>query len=563
MATNIVEKAIDQKQIELAPAGARDHGDGVVTFGLFAPFKKNVAVIGDFNDWKAEATPMHLQEDGLWAAELKLASGEYAYQFAVDVGLDTHVTIADPYARKLRWVAGQGVPHSLVAVGQPAYAWGDGGFGIKPLNKTVIYELHVGDFSPEGTFKGVTQRLDYIRDLGIGAIELMPIQEFPGDRSWGYNPAYFFCPESAYGTNEDLKELIDQAHQRGIGIILDVVFNHTDSSNPLTMLYSFQDSPYFGQDGNPWGFPDFNHWSEATKRFIKDIQNYWLTEFHVDGFRYDHTEGIGWDAENGMRFITWAAKQTKPHAILIAENLPDPDGVVQNAGVDASWNEPFHGIVRAQLREGEYQGHQYGDMQSVYNAICFRTTGYTDNAQAINYLETHDQERIAFEIRTNPTLNIDQAVNAKSKLGALVLFTAMGVPMLYAGQEFGMQTQKTIDVNKLQWERLNDGTWADLRNWYASMTQLRAQNPALTVNTCEPIVIDAERKLIVFKRWDEGGNQVVVGLNFTAAPQQVEIAFPRGGKWHEWTLNYDEELGDAATHTVELPASGGKVWVAA
>ena len=444
----------EQQSAQLAPAGAIDHGNGVATFGLFAPHKKNVHLIGDFNAWNPTATPMNLQADGLWAVELKLAQGPYGYQFLIDANTDKAVTIADPCARKLRWVQGQGIPHSILEMGQPPYAWGDGGFGIKPLNQLVIYELHVGDFSLEGTFKGVTQKLDYIRDLGVSAIELMPIQEFPGDRSWGYNPAYFFCPESSYGSADELKELIDQAHRRGMGVILDVVFNHTDSSNPLTMLYPYQDNPYFGQDGNPWGFPDFNHWSDATKRFIKDIQNYWLTEFHVDGFRYDHTEGIGWDAENGMRFITWAAKQTKPYAYLIAENLPDPDGVVKSAGVDASWNEPFHGVLRAQLREGEYQGHQYGDMQSVYNAICFQTTGYTDNAQAINYLENHDQERIAFEVRTNSALNIDQAVNAKSKLGALVLFTAMGVPMLYAGQEFGMATQKTIDANKLQWVRV-------------------------------------------------------------------------------------------------------------
>ena len=427
----------------------------------------------------------------------------------------------------------------------------------------MIYELHVGDFSPEGTFNGVTQKLDYIRDLGVAAIELMPIQEFPGDRSWGYNPVYFFCPESSYGTIDDLKALIDQAHQRGIGILLDVVFNHTDSSNPLTMLYSFQDSPYFGQDGNPWGFPDFNHWSEATKRFIKDIQNYWLTEFHVDGFRYDHTEGIGWDAENGMNFIRWAAKQTKPYAYLIAENLPDPSGVVRNTNIEASWHESFHGMVRAQLREGDYQGRQYGDMLGLFNEMLFHTDGYTDNAQSINYLENHDQERIAFEIRTNPVLDIDQAVNAKSKLGALVLFTAMGVPMLYAGQEFGTSSPKTIDVNKLQWERLNDATWSDLRNWYVTLARLRATNPALTINQIEPLVVDNERKLLAFKRWDDGGNQIVVGLNFTAASQHLEISFPRGGKWHEWTLDYDEDLGDTATHTVEIPASGGKVWISA
>lgn len=557
-----VNEEVKEAVTEPVTAGAVDHGYERVTFGLFAPHKKDVRLIGDFNNWDPNAAVMTLNADGLWVTELNLPPAEYGYQFLIDHGSDKEVTIADPYSRRLRYVEGTAEPHSVIVVGQTPFVWHDDGFGTKPLNELVIYELHVGDFSPEGTFKGVTAKLDYIRDLGVSAIELMPVQEFPGDRSWGYNPAYFFAPESSYGSADDLKELIDQAHQRGIAIILDMVFNHTDASNPLTRLYPYQESPYFGQDGNPWGFPDFNHWSDATKRFIRDVQDYWLLEFHVDGFRYDHTEGIGWDAENGMNFIAWAARQTKPHVCLIAENLKDPAGVVKNTHVDASWHESFHGVLRAQLREGEFQGHQYGDMQAVLNEMIYSREGYGDNAQAINYLESHDQERIAFEVRTNPTLDIDQAVNAKSKLGALAMFTAQGVPMLYAGQEFGEQTRKTVDANKLHWERLNDGTWSDLKNFYASLAKLRAANPALTKNTIEPIVVDNERKVLVFKRWDDGGNQVVVGLNFSPVSQTLDVGFPRAGKWHEWTRDYDEELGENPVKSVELPPSGGKVWIA-
>ncbi len=552
-----------QPEMKNIQAGAWDRGNGQATFGLWAPFKKSVHLIGDFNGWDLHATPMQLQpEDGLWVAQLPLAPGQYAYQFVLDVDIDSTVTIADPYARQLRWVEGQSVPHALLDVGANSYNWHDEGFTAKPLNQLVIYELHVGDFSPSGKFSGVTEKLDYIRDLGVSAIELMPITEFPGDRSWGYNPAFFFAPESSYGSANDLKDLIDGAHQRGLSVILDMVFNHTDSSSPLTMMYAYQDNPYFGQDGNPWGFPDFNHWNEATKRFIRDIQGYWLNEFHVDGFRYDHAEGIGYDAESGMSFVAWSARQTKPHAYLIAENLADPTSVVRDTQIDASWHESFHHMVRAQLREGEYQGHVYGDMEGLLREMIATNTGYTDNAQAINYLETHDTERIALEVRSNSTLDIDQAVNAKSKLGALVLFTAQGVPMLYAGQEFGMSTPKTTDVNRLDWSRLNDGTWADLRNGYASLCQLRASTPALWVNTLEPLLISNEQKILIFKRWDDGGNQVVVGLNFAPFAQTVDVDFPRAGLWHEWTFNYDEDFAEQTKRSIELPASGGKVWIA-
>ncbi len=550
------------KDAESIRSGAIDHGDGRVTFGLWAPWKKGVALVGSFNNWDAKATPMAVLESGMWVAELTLEAGEHAYQFVLDTESDHPTHIADPYARRLRWVPDSPQAHAVVHVGAQPYPWGDDGFGARPFNELVIYELHVGDFSPEGTFKGVTERLDYIRDLGVSAIELMPIQEFPGDQSWGYNPAFFFAPESAYGSEEELKELIDQAHQRGIAIILDMVFNHTDASSPLTRLYPYQDSPYFGQDGNPWGFPDLNHWDDATKRLIRDVQDYWLLEYHVDGFRYDYAEGIGFDHMSGMQFFGWAARQTKPHAYLIAEHISDPVGVVEGTEMNASWHESYHYIMRANLREGDYQNNRYGDMQAMLNQMIYSRVGYSDNAEAVNYLESHDQERIAFEIRTNPNLDNDEAVRAKCQLGALTLFTSAGVPMLYAGQEFATSTPKTIGSNKLEWERLNDPVWDDLKNYYAGMARLRAQNPALTQNHLEPLLVDNERKILIFKRWTDQGNQVVVGLNFAPVQQFADVTFPRGGKWHEWTYNYDEELGDNPAHTVELPPSGGKAWIA-
>jgi 1,4-alpha-glucan branching enzyme len=173
------------------PNGARDRGDGTVIFALWAPWKQSVALVGDFNGWDTTADPMAVDESGLWWIEKQLGPGTYAYQFVID----GETFIGDPYARALRWAEGSPQPHALVEIGAKPYEWDDGGFGIKPLNQLVIYELHVGDFSPEGTFAGIIPRLDYLAGLGVDAIELMPIQEFPGDRSWGYNPAYFFTPE--------------------------------------------------------------------------------------------------------------------------------------------------------------------------------------------------------------------------------------------------------------------------------------------------------------------------------------------------------------------------------
>jgi 1,4-alpha-glucan branching enzyme len=538
------------------PHGAHDRGDGAVTFALWAPWKKSVHLIGDFNNWDPQADPLAVDESGLWWVEKRLGPGTYAYQFVID----GETTVGDPYARALRWTDGSPQPHALVEVGARPYQWGDEGFGIKPLNQLVIYELHVGDFSPEATFKGVMNKLDYLAALGVDAIELMPIQEFPGDRSWGYNPAYFFASEGAYGRAEDLKRLIDAAHQKGIGVILDMVFNHTASDSPLNLLYPYDENPYFGTDGNPWGFPDFNLWGDATKRLIKDIQDYWLIEFHVDGFRYDYVEGMRYDGVGGMSFIAWAARQTKPHAYLIAEDIvADPAAVVRDTEIDASWHWPFVKVVRAQLREGEYQGNQYGDLDALLRVLSFAGDGYQDNAQPINYLESHDEERLIHEVMTNPAIDQAGAVR-KSMLGAILLFTAQGVPMLYAGQEFGAHAPKTVDESKLPWEYMDGDAGQALYHHYASLAYLRHTQGALQANNFEPLLVDPERKLLAYHRWHENGSDVVVAVNLAPQTQKIAITFPRPGAWHEWLHDYDEDVGDEPRE-VEIPDSFGKIWV--
>lgn len=548
---------------EVAPApkgaisGAWDQGNGCVRFGLWAPWKKQVHLVGDFNGWDAEADPLKIDESGLWWSEKQLDAGSYAYQFV----LDGETYIADPHARKLRWADGNPEPHAIVDVGGKPYTWGDNGFGIKPLSQLVIYEVHVGDFSPEGTFAGLTARLDYIRDLGIDAIELMPVQEFPGDRSWGYNPAYFFAVESAYGSASDLKQFVDEAHKRGIGVFLDMVFAHTTSDGPISRLYPFDENPYLGDAKNPWGFPSLDHWNDATKRLIKEIQEYWLAEFHIDGFRYDYVEGIRYDGVSGMSFISWAARQAKPHAYLIAEDIvANPAAVVHDTEVDGSWHWQFNKMIRAQLIEGDYQGQHYGDIDGVERVLTFNGDGYRDNAQPINFLESHDEERIIHDVLTLGHNINESGATRKSELAAIALFTAQGVPMLYHGQEFGAKAAKTVDVNKLPWEYLESDAGRALRGRYASLAYLRHTQGAMHTNNFAVLHKDAAKRTIVFQRWDDHGSIVVVALNFSPVPQTVTFSFPRAGTFHEWTHDYDQHV-DTAPRAEEIPSSFGKIWV--
>ncbi len=168
-----------------------------------------------------------------------------------------------------------------------------------------MYELHFRDFTDEGTYKAATAKLDYLKELGITCIHVMPVSEFEGNDSWGYNPNYYFAADKAYGTPNDLKEFIDEAHQRGIAVVNDLVLNHAFYSNPNAMLYwdkdknqPANDNPWFNPEhkgiydnGGHWG-ADWNHGSEHTRQMVDDIINYWMNEFHFDGFRFDFTKGF-------------------------------------------------------------------------------------------------------------------------------------------------------------------------------------------------------------------------------------------------------------------------------
>src|SRR5581483_10952010 len=250
---------------------------------------------------------------------------------------------------------------------------------------------------------------------------------------------------------------------------------------------------YMSTDGNPYGFPDLNHWNEATKRLISDIQSYWLNEFHVDGFRYDYVEGIDWDGNSGMSFIAWSARQAKPYAYLIAEHIVgDTAAVVRETECDASWHWQFTKVLRAQLSEGDYEGQHYGHLDGLLRVLTFAGDGYADNAQPINYLESHDEDRLATVVRANPAIQ-GAGVTRKNMLGAIALFTAQGVPMIYSGQEFGADAPKTIGTSKLTWQYLDGGDGQAISKHYASLAYLRHTQAALQTNNFAPLAVDHER----------------------------------------------------------------------
>ncbi|HEX8682332.1 MAG TPA: alpha-amylase family glycosyl hydrolase [Ardenticatenaceae bacterium] len=532
--------------------GADVGRDGHTTFVLFAPGKQAVALAGTFNDWSPE--PMADAGEGLWWTERRLPQGRHAYQFVVD----GNIWICDPYAREVQW--DERGPKAITEVGKEPYTWNDGDFHPRPLHDLIIYEAHVGDFSPEGTFEGMRQRLDYIKELGVTAIELMPVMEFPMDRSWGYNPSFFFAPEHAYGTADDLKRLIDDAHQRGIAIILDVVFNHTQQDNPLNLMWPYDQNPYFS-GSNPWGMPDFNHFADMTKAYIRDVQDFWLTEYHIDGFRYDATAYIESDVMSGIGFFTWAARQTKPEVYLIAEHLPQDPYWIHNTELDAQWHDTFHDVMKAQLREGNFEGgQQWGDLDAVERSLHYALDGFSHPREVVNYTASHDEQRVVHETLSNPWLN-DEIAYRKAKLGMLTVITAAGVPMLYAGEETGMNKPRTTDEAKFEWNRLQSVPEAqDLHQHWQRLTWLRNTHPALRAPNFQTLTKWGEQKAISFQRWNDEGDAIVVLLNFSNEKYHLPVSFPSGGTWWEYLYNFPIETGDDNTVTLEIPPSGGLIF---
>ncbi|MDQ4077956.1 MAG: alpha-amylase family glycosyl hydrolase [Chloroflexota bacterium] len=534
---------------ELRP-GAHVDRSGQVTFVLFAPGKEKVSLVGSFNEWDQDANPMRETEEGFWWTCVELPKGEHSYQYVVDGNL----RIGDPYAREVKW--DEGGPKATVQVGKEPYRWHDGEFHPRPLEDLIIYEVHVGDFTPEGTFEAMRKRLDYLEELGVTAIELMPISEFPTDRSWGYNPAFFFAPERAYGDPDDLKRLIDEAHQRGIAVILDMVLNHTQQENPLNQLWPYEDNPYFS-GGNPWGMPDFDHYSDVTKTFIRDVQDYWLREYHVDGFRYDATAYIESDTFNGIGFFTWAARQTNPDVYLISEHLPQDPWWVLNTEMDAQWHDTFHDVMKAQLREGEFEGgRQWGDLDAVERALYYKLDGYTHPRQVINYTASHDEQRVVHEALSNPHLN-DEIALRKAKLGMTAVIAAAGVPMLYAGEEIGMERERSTGKVEFQWERLeSDDAAQKLHKYWKRMAWLRNTHPALRSPNYQTLRKYGKEKVIAFQRWNDDGDVVVIVLNFSNERFTLPVPFPISGEWYEFVLDYVIDAdGDREVEIEVLPSA--------
>jgi 1,4-alpha-glucan branching enzyme len=574
---NLFERAVSPERLpaELRGGAHRDLiGKDTVTFVLRAPHKPFVSLVGDFNAWDTRRHPLQTDGEGTWWVTVP-DPGRTRYGFYVIVDNDTHAWVGDPYAREVQW--SQYTPWGVLPGREAPFAWHDVRWRTPPLRDLVIYELCVRDFA--GTWHGghphfgnltrLTQQISHLTEVGVNCVELMPIQAFPGESSWGYNPVFFHAIANTYGGPHDLKRFVDACHRAGIAVILDVAFNHAWGDHPYYNIYP----PLYGPKGewwtrwnpffhhtpssiNMWGGVDWDHFNPETTRYFQDIVRYWLEEYHIDGFRFDWVGGVDYDSNeplrpgfnpyHGIAAICWAARQAKPDCILIGEfwQLEGTHGdktatrLVHETAMDAVWNGHFHHTLDDVLN------HRWEwEKKDIFRAIGgYRDLGFSAATQVINYSCSHDEVRPEHEIKfysgkhiPRPKgMTLQDVTLARAKLGLATVFAAPGVPMIYAGQEYGDDSPRTIDFLPLQWNKLTQPKHRTHMEMVKRLIRARRRHPALRSDHIRIFDNDFARDhLIRFCRWDDAGDYAICAINFGAEARTVELPVPASGRWHD------------------------------
>lgn len=546
-----------------------------IEFNLFAPYNKGAALIGSFSDW--QEISMTRGDDGYFRTTVELEDGIYEYKFRVQSNSwffepEQWVDVIDPYATDINGESGE--DKGIVRIKDGArivdtYVWQHDDKPLPADHELVIYELHVGDFSggeddkyARGKYKHVIEKLDYLCDLGINAIELMPIKEYPGSYSWGYNPCYFFATESSYGSTVELKQLIDECHNRGIRVIMDGIYNHSEASSPLTQIdhdYWYHHSPRDIE--NNWG-PEFNyeHYDEIldiypARKFIGDTIRFWITEYHIDGIRYDAARQIA-----NYDFMHWIVQETKNTAgtrafYNIAEHIPETTSITNIDGpMDGCWHDSFRHTIMVHICGDTF------DLESLKDVIDGKRQGFMGTTNVVNYLTNHDHERTMLEL-ANRQIFDEEGFN-RAKLSVAILMTSVGVPLIWMGEEFGEYRPKQPESSKIEWSLLSNDLNRNLFEYYKGLIHLRKNSHALYTENIDFIHENLEAKVLAYSRWNEEGSRVVVVVNFSENfLSSYHIPnFPCGGTWHEWTGNYQVEAGDDGMIT-DLGPYEAKVFV--
>lgn len=589
-----------------------------VILSLYAPLKQYAFAIGDFNNWMpGDAGYMKQTPDGkrYWLQVDGLVPGkEYIFQYLVDGS----IRIGDPYTEKVSdpWndsyikpsVYPGTLPYpigkttgiaSVLQTGQTAYNWKQTSFQVPKATDLVIYELLVRDFTAGQSFQGVIDTIGYLWKLGINAIELMPVNEFEGNLSWGYNPNYYLAPDKYYGPADKLKQLIDTCHALGIAVISDIALNHAFGTSPYVMLYwdaannrPAANSPFY----NPVAKHDFNvgydmnHESADTKAYVGRILRHWLTEYKIDGFRFDLSKGFtqnntlgntaAWGNYDASRINILSAyydtiKKYNSNAVLILEHFADNSeekvlaakGMLLWGNLNYAYNEAAMGFTAtSDLSWGSYKARGF------------------DAPNLVTYMESHDEERQMYKCLAFGSVNGSYSIKdtatalARAALDATFFYTLPGPKMLWQFGERGYDysinwptgtSASRLDQKPARWDYLNQTARQKLLGRVAGLIALKTENPVFETTDFDYSLSGAIKNI----RLRNGDISMVAMGNFDTKSILTPGVFYSPGTWYEFftgdslvvtDVNQNLTLGPGSyklyfNHRYAFPQSDGQV----
>ena len=597
------------------PAGVKEGinivNNSTVTLVLYDKDKNGARkdfahVVGDFNNWTLsndDKSQMNRDDAaGVWWITLSGldATKEYAFQYYVGMKNGETIRVADPYARKIldpdndKYISPATYPDnktypaggigivSVFKIQQETYSFSP--FMTPKKDNLVIYEMLLRDFTPSGDLNGAMQKLDYLKSLGVNAIELMPVQEFDGNDSWGYNPAFFFAMDKAYGTDRMYKQFIDECHKRGMAVILDVVYNHATGANPFARMWwdsannrTASNNPYFNVTApHPYSvFHDFNHESPLVRAFVKRNLEFLLKEYNIDGFRFDLTKGFTQRQSNESNASNYdasrmailkdyhaAIKAVKADALVILEHFADNQEETElgNAGM----------MVWRNNNEAYMESAMGWKDKTNFHPVYYGTSSRPANS-LVSYMESHDEERAAYKQSQwgNGILKTDLSARMKQlSANAAFFFTVPGPKMLWQfgemGYDISIEQNGRTGKKPIKWEYLDNADRKKLHDNYAKLIGLRFAHPELFTSTA---TLDWK---VTPAFWDNGrfltlssfGNakQVVVVGNFTNGEITTSTTFPKTGTWHNY-MNTTETLNVTSEKmNISVPANSFKLF---
>ncbi len=603
-----------------------------VTLSLFAPGKSYAHVIGEFNNW-TPTDDFLMKRDSINADSVRFwltidgitPTVEYAFQYLVD----GQINVADPYSPKVLvpgddafigatypglkpYPSGQTRPVSVFRTGQQAFDWQHRDYEKPDQSELVIYELLIRDFIADHDFATLIDTLDYLDNLGVNAIELMPVSEFGGNESWGYNPDFHLALDKYYGPADDLKRFVDACHARGIAVILDVVYNHVTGASPFVVLYqgAATESPYLNREAtHPFNvFVDVNHESTATRYWLDRANEYWVDEFDIDGYRFDLSKGftqrnsgsdVGlWSSYDASRIATlkrmadqiWATDST---TYIILEHFADNTEEKELAEYRVGDGMP------GMMLWGN-MNHNYNEATMGYNAPgnsdltwgYFRTRNWS-RPNLVTYMESHDEQWLMFKNLSfgacenapfgGPNCDsdggaynvrdIDVALD-RQKLAGAFFFLLPGPKMMWQFGELGYgygpdgrdclrpgggsagdcpaNAPGRVDRKPIRWNYFDDPLRLKLYKTWSALINLRREHAVFhDASATRSGTLDGEVKTLVLDHPFEM-DAVVVG-NFAVAERTATPGFPATGTWYNYFTGDSLEVSDTGM-TLDLAA---------